>query len=171
MGDDLVAADKLLVDKIDELSDRWSDRYPKMKTGPWQIWGRMFRVNDRFLAEAGKSLEPCDLTYKEFQTLAALVLHRDKMKPKQIAMFSMLTSGGMTNILTRLESKGLITRIKSTDDKREVIVEITKEGNDMFLWALALENRVEHSMLAALDPDERAQLITLLRKMTLQLGI
>lgn len=167
MGSD----DDPLGDKIDELSERWFDRYPRMKTGPWQIWGRMCRVSERFVAEAGKSLEPCELTYKEFQTIAALVLHKEPMRPKKIAAFSMLTSGGMTAILTRLEAKGLITRTPSTNDKREVIVEITSRGNEMFQRALAMENKVEHSMLDALDQDERTQLIHLLRKMTLHMGL
>ncbi|MEW4467229.1 MarR family transcriptional regulator [Parasphingorhabdus sp. JC815] len=158
-------------DKIDELSDRWFTRYPKMKTGPWQIWGRMVRINESFLIEASNSLVPAGLNYKEFQTLAALVLSEEPSYPSQIASFSMLTSGGTANLLSRLESKGLITRKQNTQDKRGIIVELTSAGRNLFQTALDLENKVEHKMLEPLTLGEREQLISLLRKLTSELGL
>lgn len=158
-------------DKIDELSDGWFKQFPKMKTGPWQIWGRLIRINERFLLEASKSLEPCELSYKEFQTLAALELSNGGTLPTRIASFSMLSSGGTAIMLSRLEKKSLITRKQGTRDKREVIVELTDAGRKLFHHALALENKIEHKMLHPLTQNEKEQLISLLRKLTVELGI
>lgn len=50
-------------------------------------------------------------------------------------------------------------------------MELTNAGRELFYRALDLENKVEHRMLAPLTEAERVQLISLLRKLTLELGL
>jgi DNA-binding MarR family transcriptional regulator len=40
----------------------------------------------------------------------------------------MLDTGGMTRLLDRLETKGLVRRLRSSDDRRVVNLELTDEG-------------------------------------------
>ncbi len=151
-------------DKIDILSERWSERYADIRSGPWQVWGRLSRIHEQFVAEASRALAPFDLTYKEFQTLGALVLVGEPYaSPTQLADFSMLSSGGTANLLGRLEAKGLIVREADPDDGRGVRVGLTSEGGRRFRQALAAENLVEHRLLAALSGAQRERLATLLR--------
>ena len=154
-------------DVIDRLSEAWSARYAGIQSGPWQVWARLWRVHESFVSAASRALKPHGLDYKEFQTLGALVLFGEPYiaAPKDLARYSLLTSGGTTLLMKRLERKGLIRRSRSTTDMRGVCVQLTEQGLRKFDEALANENRIEHKMLDPLSREERDQLIALLRKL------
>lgn len=46
----------------------------------------------------------------------------------ELARWSQIDAGAMTRLLDRLEKKGLCTRVRSTEDRRVVVVELTPEG-------------------------------------------
>ena len=48
--------------------------------------------------------------------------------PAKLARWSQIDAGAMTRLLDRLEKKGLCTRVRSTEDRRVVMVELTAEG-------------------------------------------
>jgi DNA-binding MarR family transcriptional regulator len=85
-----------------------------------------------------------------------------RLTPSAILNSMMLTSGAMTNRLDKLESKGLIAREHSQEDRRSVEVVLTAEG-------LACVNRIldeyvaqQESLLAGLNEGEQAHLSELL---------
>ena len=52
---------------------------------------------------------------------------RGPMTAGQLAEAVRLTTGAITGVLDRLESAGLVRRIRDTNDRRRVIVEVTEE--------------------------------------------
>lgn len=52
---------------------------------------------------------------------------RGPMTAGQLAAAVRLTTGAVTGVLDRLEAAGLVRRIRDTDDRRRVIVEVTDE--------------------------------------------
>jgi len=54
---------------------------------------------------------------------------RGPMTAGQLADAVRLTTGAVTGVLDRLEAAGLVRRIRDTQDRRRVIVEITDEVN------------------------------------------
>jgi DNA-binding MarR family transcriptional regulator len=52
---------------------------------------------------------------------------RGPMTAGQLAQAVRLTTGAVTGVLDRLEAAGLVRRIRDTEDRRKVIVEITDE--------------------------------------------
>ena len=54
---------------------------------------------------------------------------RGPMTPGLLADAVRLTTGAVTGVLDRLEAAGLVRRIRDTQDRRRVIVEITDEVN------------------------------------------
>jgi DNA-binding MarR family transcriptional regulator len=156
-------------DRIDFLSEKWAATRPDIDTGPWRIWGRLTRIQEIFALHAGKSLKTAALTYSEFQTLGALVLAGPpyEANPHQIANFNLLTSGGLANLLGRMERDGLILRRPDAHDKRGVVVRLTELGLDRFNQAVVRENRVEHDLVQVLTPLEQTLLSLLLRKLLL----
>lgn len=156
-------------DRLEYLSAKWNERRPDLDISPWQVWGRVTRLHELFLAAISPVLQHHELNFKEFQTLASLILTGEpyEASPNQIARFNLLTSGGVANLLARMEREGLVERRPDPVDRRSVIVRATDRGVSDFEAAVIEENKVEHDMLAALTQEERAVLALLLRKLLL----
>lgn len=154
-------------DRLDFLSENWRATRPDIDITPWQVWGRTTRIHELFLSQVGRALRRHALTFNEYETLGALVLAGPpyRANPTHIQRFNLLTSGGLANLLGRMEREGLIERHPDPADKRGVLVQITERGLSSFNAALVEENRVEHDLLAGLNTEERAILSILLRKL------
>lgn len=74
-----------------------------------------------------------------------------------------IQSGSISEVLAKLEDKGMITRIKSEDDKRKVIVSITEAGKEKAA-SCGCKNRAER-LYAGLTEEEKEELKFLLNKL------
>lgn len=72
----------------------------------------------------------------------------------------------LANLLLRLEERGLITRTVGTDRRRREL-RLTPAGEELLAAAMPVVDRVNESMLAPLDDDERRQLVALLTKLAI----
>jgi MarR family len=81
----------------------------------------------------------------------------------------MRTSGGMTHLVDRLERDGLVERVADPDDRRGLLVGLTRKGRALVsrVGPSHLEN--ERRLLAALTEEEQAELARLLRKLLIGL--
>jgi len=70
----------------------------------------------------------------------------------------------MTATLDLLEYRGWIRRVPNPGDRRSVLIEITPDGRATADQLLPGIRTVERSVLSALAPGERAQLLDLLAK-------
>ena len=70
----------------------------------------------------------------------------------------------LVGILDGLEEKGLVERRRDPNDRRRHLVSITAAGRKQMIGFRKLALRLEEELLAALSPDEREQLRTLLLK-------
>src|ERR1700744_2280638 len=72
-------------------------------------------------------LDRLGLTYPQY--LAMLVLwERDGVPVKEIGERLYLDSGTLTPLLKRLEQAGFIKRTRSTEDERQVLIDLRSEG-------------------------------------------
>ncbi len=72
-------------------------------------------------------LDELDLTYTQY--LAMMVLwEKRSVNVKELGRCLYLDSGTLTPLLKKLETKGYISRSRSTADERNLIVEITEKG-------------------------------------------
>jgi len=72
--------------------------------------------------------------------------------------------GAMTRMLDRLEEKGLVQRVRSAHDRRIVHVELTPEGRSTAQRIPEALCRVQNAYLRGFQPQERDELLTLLRR-------
>lgn len=158
-------------DRLDTLSDAWNARRPEVDIQPWRVWGRITRLNELFRAAIAPALSRHELTFAEYQTLGALVLAGPpyEASPTEIARFNLLTSGGLANLLGRMERNGFLERRARDGDRRGVTVRLSERGLQLFESALLAENAIEHKRIAVLTPEEREILSVLLRKLLLSL--
>jgi len=75
-------------------------------------------------------LDKLDLTYTQYITMMILWEKRS-ITAKELGDSLYLDSGTLTPLLKKLENKGLITRKRSTEDERNLILSLTKAGQAM----------------------------------------
>jgi DNA-binding MarR family transcriptional regulator len=105
----------------------------------------------------------------EYETLHSLMI-RDTpgtASPTDLAEDVGVSGAGMTGRLDGLEKAGWVQRTHSPDDRRRVVVEITREGADIWRRAMALRGAQEEELASVLNDRERVQLNRLLKKLTL----
>ncbi|HEY3665739.1 MAG TPA: MarR family transcriptional regulator [Polyangiaceae bacterium] len=75
----------------------------------------------------GPLLADLDLTYPQYLVMIAL-WQSQPLGVKELAQRLSLDSGTLSPLLKRLESAGLVTRTRSSDDEREVSIGLTAKG-------------------------------------------
>src|SRR5258708_32118857 len=89
------------------------------------------------------------------------------MSPKALLDTLILTSGGLSNLLRRLEKAGHIRRLADEIDGRGVIVELTEAGRRTVEPAMRDHAETERRLRSALSPDEQVGLARALGLMLL----
>lgn len=107
-------------------------------------------------------LDELDLTYTQY--IAMMVLwERRQVNVKELGECLYLDSGTLTPLLKKMEAKGLVTRVRSDRDERNLIVSITEKG--MALRDKAVEIPVKMVRCTNLSNVEAMTLYNLLYKM------
>ena len=83
----------------------------------------------------------------------------------ELARWMQVDAGAMTRLLDRLEKKRLCRRVRSTDDRRVVQVEITEEGKAAIKEVPAVLAEVMNSHLAGFSKSDWLALKTYLHRM------
>ncbi|PMR68839.1 MarR family winged helix-turn-helix transcriptional regulator [Halomonas heilongjiangensis] len=87
------------------------------------------------------------------------------LTPTQLFGTLMVSSGGMTNRLDRLERAGLIVRTPNPEDRRGTLVSLTEQGLEMMNRLVPLHVENEARLLSALSREEQETLGRLLGKL------
>jgi MarR family transcriptional regulator, organic hydroperoxide resistance regulator len=87
-------------------------------------------ANRSVLAVYRPLLEPMGLTHPQYLVMLAL-WEQSPRSVRQISDLLQLDSATLSPLLKRLASAGLITRTRSTDDERQLRVELTDAGRDL----------------------------------------
>jgi DNA-binding MarR family transcriptional regulator len=72
-------------------------------------------------------LQELGLTYPQYLTMLVL-WERDGMTVGEISTRLLTDPGSLTPLLKRLEAEGMLSRTRSKDDERVVIVQLTEQG-------------------------------------------
>ena len=110
-------------------------------------------------------LDRLDLTYTQYITLM-VVWEKRNITVKALGDALYLDSGTLTPLLKKLEAKGLVSRIRSTEDERNLIISVTPKGEALKKEALNIPG--EMAKLVNLDQDEIEALNKLLNKLLQQ---
>ena len=107
-------------------------------------------------------LDALDLTYTQYITMMVM-WEKEQMNVKELGDCLYLDSGTLTPLLKKLESKGYITRERSKEDERNLIVSITEKGKK--LRENALEVPKQMGQCVNLSSEEAKTLYSLLYKL------
>ncbi|MBR3475505.1 MAG: MarR family transcriptional regulator [Oscillospiraceae bacterium] len=107
-------------------------------------------------------LDELDLTYTQY--IAMMVLwEKGPVSVKELGEALFLDSGTLTPLLKKMEAKGLLTRRRSAEDERSLIVSLTEKG--LALRERAVEVPPQMARCVNLEPEERQELYRLLNKL------
>ncbi|MBR0145281.1 MAG: MarR family transcriptional regulator [Eubacterium sp.] len=112
-------------------------------------------------------LDELDLTYTQY--IAMMVMWEKKStNVKELGECLYLDSGTLTPVLKKLEQKGYLTRHRSAEDERNLVVAITDEGEALKEKAVTIPARM--GQCVKLSPKEGEELYRLLYKILGNIG-
>jgi len=157
----------------------WADRHVARWRDHWldvafeddveAIVVRIGRLVRHFRRTTQEALAEVGLQEFEYDTLHHLMISDTPghASPSALAASLGISNAGMTGRLDSLEKAGWIQRRPDADDRRRVGIEVTRRGAAIWRQAMGLRGRAEVEVVHVLDPEERATLAGLLKKMTL----
>ena len=86
-------------------------------------------------------LDELDLTYTQYITMMVL-WEKKQTNVKELGECLYLDSGTLTPVLKKLEQKGYLTRHRSEEDERNLVVTITDEGEKLRKEAVKIPARM-----------------------------
>jgi len=124
----------------------------------------MKRIGQSIIHQVDKRLDLHGLTSAQWGPL--MRLHKaGPCTVADLARWLQLDAGAMTRLLDRLEAKGLCKRVRSTEDRRVVLVELTPDGELAVAEVPAVLAEVMNAHLAGFSKTEWQALKTYLQRM------
>jgi DNA-binding MarR family transcriptional regulator len=156
-------------DGIDERRAQWKAELPDVDTSGMAILGRARWITLTARPPIEAIFKAHGLDSGEADVLFTLLRSGPpyRLRPTELFRSLMISSGGLTDRLNRLEKAGLIRRAAAEGDRRSLPVELTQEGIDRAKAAFREDMAVEAAMLSGLTQEEQGDLARLLRKLAL----
>jgi DNA-binding MarR family transcriptional regulator len=153
-------------DVIDQLLAAWRESRPELDASPLAVIGRVIVLARHLEQSVCVALEKHGLTLGQFDILATLRRHgpKGRLTPSELLGSVMLSSGGMTARLDKLEEAGLIARGSDSEDRRKVVIELTAKGKRVIDSATSTRFEEAKASLPKMSPEELETLESLLRK-------
>jgi len=154
-------------DAVDDIVDQWTREWPGLDVTPLEVLGRLHRTYLRYQSAIGRVFDEYGINMASFDVLAALRRSGEpyRMTSGQLAESSLVTTGGITLRIDRLEKAGLVRRERDAEDRRIVHSELTDAGKKLIDDVALAHFENETRMLAELSPDDQSDLVHLLRKL------
>lgn len=154
-------------DPVDAIIDQWAVVRPDLDTAAMEVFGRVYRLARTMGERTEKAYARFGITRGEFDVLATLRRAGEPytLSPRQLSSTLMLTTGGMTGRLDKLERAGLVRRSPDPHDRRGLQVTLTEEGLSRVDEAVGVGLSGQTEALAALGTEKAGQLADLLREL------
>jgi DNA-binding MarR family transcriptional regulator len=160
-------------DAVDAITAQWRRERPDLDSSPMEVVGRITRLADLIRREQDRVFAEFGLSGGDFDVLATLRRSRPphRLAPGELSRSTMVTTGGMTKRLDRLEARGLVRREADPHDRRGRLIALTDEGRELVDRTLAAHLENEERLLASLSTARRDDLADLLRELSLALDV
>ncbi len=162
-------ADKAELDVADSGIAMWRRERPEIDCSGKAVTGRVLRLGEVFLAAMNRNMAQFGIKYSQYAIIGTLRAAGKpyRMSPSDLQATLMISSGGVSNLLRKVEAQGLIRRIDDPTDGRGVIAELTDEGFRLSEETMPAQAETERQLVSALSSDEQELLAGLLRRLVL----
>jgi DNA-binding MarR family transcriptional regulator len=121
------------------------------------------RLERAVRAAITERVRPHGLTTLQYTTLSVLGSRGQPLSNAQLARRAYMTPQSMIEVIDALERKGLIRRDTHPNHRRVYPASLTAKGREVLAACDAAVEEMEQEMMAALEPDEREQLLEWLK--------
>jgi DNA-binding MarR family transcriptional regulator len=156
------------MDRADAAIEQWARERPELPSLPMAMFGRLLEAAERVTRDHFNPLfAKAGLQSGEFDVLATLRRSGDPymLSPTSLYEAMMISSGGMTNRLDRLERAGLIERRPDPNDRRGKLIALTAAGRRVIDETLTRHVANEERLMSVLTIAEQEKLNALLKKL------
>jgi DNA-binding MarR family transcriptional regulator len=156
------------MDRADAAIEQWARERPQLPSLPMAMFGRLLEAAERVTRDHFNPLfAKTGLQSGEFDVLATLRRSGDPymLSPTSLYEAMMISSGGMTNRLDRLERAGLIERRPDPNDRRGKLIALTAAGRRVIDETLTRHVANEERLMSVLTTAEQEKLNALLKKL------
>ncbi|MCL4307456.1 MAG: MarR family transcriptional regulator [Candidatus Thermoplasmatota archaeon] len=123
------------------------------KQSSLELWRLITSINKIWSRQVEKRLSDNGLSIMEFRILKTL--NNQGAQPMiKLAEANMITQGWVTNIVDKLEEKGLVHRLRSQDDRRVINIVTTERGRSFFTEIKDLHEKFIIDTLDFLSPED-----------------
>jgi len=121
------------------------------------------RVGSRLAVAFGRAIAPHGIALQEWRVLAALGAN-GAQRLLDLAALTSIDVSTLSRLVGRMVRRRLVRRDRNGNDRREVSVALTPDGQRIFRMIVPLARRYEQIALRGLKPDEAARLRNMLRR-------
>ncbi|MFC7305488.1 MarR family winged helix-turn-helix transcriptional regulator [Streptomyces monticola] len=152
-------------DAVDAIIGQWHSVRPELDVRVMEVFGRVHRIAQAVSGHMEKTYARFGISRGEFDVLATLRRAGEPytLSPRQLSATLMLTTGGMTGRLDKLERAGLLRRSPDPHDRRGLQVTLTGTGLELVDKAVVAGLDVRQELMSVLDDEQVEQLSALLR--------
>ena len=125
-----------------------------------RVWLRIVKVSRIIERELRERLRvEFDTTLPRFDVMAALYRAEKGLNMSELSGVLRVSNGNVTGIVARLVADGLIMRIPVEDDRRAMIVRLTKKGRTHFSELAEAHEGLVSELLRSVDANDGEKLI------------
>ena len=106
-----------------------------------QLCFKFYAISKEIIRLYKPLLDPLDLTYTAYITMLAL-WEEDRVTISKLGQRLTLDSGTLTPLLKKLEKKGYVQRVRSSEDERKVNIVLTKDGRSLYKDAKDIPDKI-----------------------------
>jgi DNA-binding MarR family transcriptional regulator len=160
------------IDHVDQILTQWAVARPDLDASPMGVIGRICRLGSLLTKEQVRVFAQYDLDFASFDVLATLRRNGPpyELTPGQLARSMIVTPSAVAQRLTRLEATGLITRSRTSSDRRVITVALTDRGQELVDIALPAHLANEQRLLAGFAAADLEVLAALLQRLLVSQG-
>jgi len=137
----------------------------KALSKPWlPLMRELVRANQAFSQYSDRHVKGLGLTPAQFDVLATLG-NTAGMTFKELGEKTLLTKGSLTGIVDRMEGKGWVKRLGSSEDRRSVLVCLTTRGQRLFEKVFPAHLNQLTTAFGRISEQDQKDLERLLRKL------
>lgn len=155
-------------DRAARAAAQWAVQRPDMEMLSMEALGRLHEASILVSRERQAPLYArYGLQQGEFDALATLRRSGapEGLTPTALFEAAMMSSGGMTARIDRLEKAGLVARAPHPTDRRATLVRLTERGFDLIETIMPRHEETARDILAPLSLDEQKTLNALLARL------
>ena len=160
-----------MTDRVEELLGRWRAELPEALVASSELSKRVMVISGLLGEVTRATVTRFDLTGADFDVLATLRRSGKpyRLKANELSRSLLLSTGGTSNVVNRLVSRGLVEREPDQSDGRSTFVRLTPDGRSLAEEVVIANSKAHDEALSTIPADVLDRATAALRELFLHL--